>query len=50
MPARTLNDVFVGFFYDEIKVNLEVKMVITYKGQGNGGGKKSKLKAMRKRR
>jgi hypothetical protein len=26
----------VGFFYGEIKADLKVKMVMTYKGQGNG--------------
>ena len=29
MPARTLNDFFAGFFYSQIKADLEVKMVNT---------------------
>jgi hypothetical protein len=29
MPARTLNDFFAGFFYSQIKADLEVKMSIT---------------------
>jgi len=28
MPARTLNDFFAGFFYGQIRVDLEVKMAI----------------------
>jgi len=34
MPARTLNDFFAGFFYGQIRVDLEVKMAIPLqKGQ-----------------
>ena len=33
MPARTLNDFFAGFFYGQIKADLEVKMANP--GQGN---------------
>ena len=29
MPARTLNDFFAGFFYGQIKADLEVNMAIT---------------------
>ena len=29
MPARTLNDFFAGFFYGQIKVDLEVKKANT---------------------
>jgi hypothetical protein len=28
MPARTLNDFFAGFFYGQIRVNLEVNIAI----------------------
>ena len=28
MPARTLNDFFAGFFYGQVRVDLEVKMAI----------------------
>ena len=35
MPARTLNDFFAGFFYGQIRVDSQVKMVIPLqKGQG----------------
>jgi hypothetical protein len=35
MPARTLNDFFAGFFYGQIRVNLEVNIAIPLqKGQG----------------
>jgi hypothetical protein len=38
MPARTLNDFFAGFFYGQIRVDLEVKMVVPLqKGQGRMG-------------
>jgi hypothetical protein len=50
MPARTLNDFFAGFFYADIRARQEFGAVITYKGQGNGGVKKSKLKGVRERR
>jgi len=29
MPARTLNDFFAGFFYGQIRVELEVRMAIS---------------------
>jgi len=29
MPARTLNDFFAGFFYSQIKADLEVRMANT---------------------
>ena len=50
MPARTLNDFFAGFFYAGIRARQEVGMVMTYKGQGNGGVKKSKFKAEGKKK
>ena len=28
MPARTLNDFFAGFFYGQIKIDIEVNMTI----------------------
>ncbi len=38
MPARTLNDFAAGFFYGEIKADLETGMLIryTYECQKNG--------------
>jgi hypothetical protein len=47
MLARTLKDFFAGFFYGEIKADLKVKMVIAYKGQGNGDVKKIKVEGER---
>ena len=44
MPARTLNDFFAGFFYAGFRARQEVGMVMTYKGQGNGGVKVVNLK------
>ena len=43
MPARTLNDFFAGFFYGEIKADLEVNLVTLQKGQGTGDVKKIKV-------
>jgi hypothetical protein len=44
MPARTLNDFFAGFFYNQIKADLEVKMLITkQKGQRKGDVKKVRV-------
>ena len=34
MPARTLNDFFAGFFYGQIKIDIEVNMtILLQKGQ-----------------
>jgi hypothetical protein len=45
MPARTLNDFFAGFFYGQIRVDLEAKMAITrQKSRRKGDVKKSTLK------
>ena len=49
MPARTLNDFFAGFFYAGIRARQEVGMVMTYKGQGNGGLKKIKVEGGREK-
>jgi len=42
MPARTLNDFFVGFFYGQAKEDLEVDMRITVQdGRRKSGGRQS---------
>ena len=50
MPARTLNDFFAGFFYAGIRAMQEVRMVMKYKGQGNGGVKVIKVEGGRERK